>query len=231
MKATPQISVIICAKNEEKNLPWVLRGIQKTLTRYPYEIIVVDGYSSDKTVRVATNFNCKVVFDNKKGKGDAIRVGGKTARGRILVFIDADGSHDPRDIRKLIKPIIKNDYDHVSGSRMLGGSEELHRYLGQFIRLIGSAIITLMINYTLNVRQTDCQNGFRAIKKSIFEKLNLEENITTIEQEMIIKTLKKKYKLIEVPTHEFERRSGDSHIVIWKYAPRYIYSCIKYLLF
>ncbi len=227
----PQVSIVICAKNEEKNLPWVLKGIIRTMRKIPHEIIVVDGHSTDGTTKIAKKNKCRVVFDNNRGKGDAIRVGGDTARSEIILFIDADGSHSPKDIPKLLAPIIKNKFDHVSGSRMLGGSDELHKNFGQFIRLIGSAIITLTINYKLNVKLTDCQNGFRAIKKSVFEKLDLTENITTIEQEMIIKTLKRGYSLTEVPTHEYERRSGNSHIVIWKYSYRYVYSCLKHLLF
>lgn len=225
------ISIIIPTKNEEKNLSWVLKRIKRVASRIgKHEIIIVDGHSKDNTREVAQEFGCRVILDHGKGKGEAMRVGGKKARGAILLFIDADGSHNPYDIPNLIKPIISKNIDHVSGSRMLAGSDELHKELSQFIRLIGSVLITLGVNYRFNVRLTDCQNGFRAIKKKVFNKLDLRENITTIEQEMIIKTLRKGYSLIEVPTHEYERRSGDSHIVVWKHSLRYIYSWLKLLL-
>jgi dolichol-phosphate mannosyltransferase len=227
-----KISIVICTLNEEQNLPWVLQRIKKTLPEFDKsEIIAVDGHSSDNTVEVAKKFGCRVFFDKKLGKGEALRLGASKARGEIIVFIDADGSHDPKDIKKLLYPIRKQGIDHVSGSRMLGGSDELHKDFGQFVRLVGSAFITLIINYSMKVRLTDCQNGFRAIRRSVFEKLDLKENLTTIEQEMILKTLKKRFKILEIPTHEYERRNGQSHIVIWKYAPRYIYSCFKYLFF
>lgn len=225
------LSIIIPAKNEEKNIEWVLTRIKNLQRKLPkYEIIVVDGHSTDKTREVAKKFGCRVIFDHGKGKGDAIRTAAKKARGEILLFIDADGSHDPKDIPKLITPIIKDKVDLAIGSRMLGGSEELYKYIDQYIRLVGSVLITVMCNYRFKTKLTDLQNGFRAIKKEVFEKLNLKENITTIEQEMVIKTLKKGYKVVEVSTHEYERRSGESHISIMRYAPRYVYSWVKYML-
>lgn len=232
MITNPKISIIICAKNEEKNLPWVLNRINKLIAKLKKtEIIIVDGHSTDRTRKITREFGFQIVSDHGKGKGDAIRVGAEHAHGDVLVFIDADGSHNPNDIKKLLNPILYQNMDHVSGSRMLGGSQELYKNVGQVIRLWGSTIITLLVNYHFKVRLTDCQNGFRAIKKEVFLKLNLRENITTIEQEMVIKTLKKGFKLTEVPTHEYERKFGESHINILKVGPRYIYSCLKYLFF
>lgn len=81
------------------------------------------------------------------------------------------------------------------------------------------------------MRLSDSQNGFRAIRGEVLKNLDLEENITTIEQEMIIKTLKKKYRMAEVPTHEYKRKFGKSNIVMRKVFFRYIYSFVKYLYF
>jgi len=97
--------------------------------------------------------------------------------------------------------------------------------------MVGSDIITLGINYRFNVRLTDSQNGFRAIRSDVARKLPLKENITTIEQEMIIKTLKLGYRMGEVPTHEYARRGGESKISARKVAWRYVYSWLKYLFF
>jgi len=222
-----KISVIICAKNEEKTIGEV---IQKSKP-FADEIIVVDGHSKDKTREIARSLGAKVILDHGKGKGEAIRCGIKEAKGDILVFLDADGSHDPEDIPKLIEPIQKGEADHVTGSRMLGGSDEAHGDLYKFIRMWGSDIITLGINYRFNVRLTDSQNGFRAIRRDVARALNLKENITTIEQEMIIKTLKKGYRMAEVPAHEYARKYGTSSIKLRKVMFRYVYSWLKYLFF
>lgn len=221
------ISAIICAKNEEKNIYDVLQETRL----YVDEILVIDGHSTDNTRTVAESVGARVVAEKGKGKGAAIRTGIGEASGDVIVFLDADGSHDPRDIPRLIEPIINNTYDHVTGSRMLGGSDELHGDLGKFMRMVGSDIITLGINYRFNVRLTDSQNGFRAIRTSVAKALSLKENITTIEQEMIIKTLQLGYRMGEVSTHEYARKSGVSHINVGRASFRYVYSWLKYLMF
>ncbi|NOZ64741.1 MAG: hypothetical protein GXO71_07475 [Caldiserica bacterium] len=81
------------------------------------------------------------------------------------------------------------------------------------------------------VRITDSQNGFRAIKKEVIQKLNLKEDITTIEQEMVIKVLKKGYRIREVPSHEYARKSGKSKISLWRDSWRYVFSLFRYLYF
>ncbi|MHC4664575.1 MAG: glycosyltransferase family 2 protein [Planctomycetota bacterium] len=221
-----RISIVIPCRNEEKSI----RDIITKCQRYADDIIVVDGHSTDGTREIAESMNVKVYLDNRKGKGDALRVGVSKALKEIIVFIDSDCSHDPDEIPKLVQPIIEGQADHVTGSRMRGGSDELHGDLGKFIRMVGSDIITLGINYRFGVGLTDSQNGFRAIKTEVARSLNLKENITTIEQEMIIKTLRKGYRMAEVPSHEYKRRYGDSTIKVSKVCFRYVYSWLKYLL-
>jgi len=222
-----KISIVIPAKNEARSIKDIIEKCQK----YSNDIIVIDGHSTDNTADIAKSMGVRVYLDNKKGKGDAIRVAITKALNEIIVFIDADFSHDADDIPRLVQPILDGMADHVTGSRMQGGSDELHGDIGKFIRMVGSDIITLGINYRFGLRLTDSQNGFRAIKKSVILSLDLKENITTIEQEMIIKTLKKGYKMAEVPSHEYRRKYGDSVIKIRKVWFRYVYSWLKYLFF
>lgn len=222
-----KISVVIAAKNEARTI----REIVMESREYCDEVLVLDGHSDDDTARLAEEAGARVLVDNRKGKGAAIRQGIKEAGGDIIVFLDADGSHSPGDIPRLTAPILRGECEHVTGSRMKGGSDELHGDLRKFIRMLGSDIITLGINYRFNVRLTDSQNGFRAILTTAARELGLREDITTIEQEMIIKTLKKGYRIAEVPAHEFERKHGDSRINVNRVAFRYVYSWLKYLIF
>jgi glycosyltransferase involved in cell wall biosynthesis len=167
--ARPTVSVIVPARNEAANiLPVLVRA-----RPYADELLVIDGNSTDGTGDIAAACGARVILDNGRGKGAAIRQAIQEASGDILVFIDADGSHDPADIPALVQPIIAGHADHVSGSRMLGGSDELHATIQQFVRLFGSQIITLSINYRFNVRLTDCQNGFRAIRRDVAAALGL----------------------------------------------------------
>lgn len=213
-------SIIVPAKNEEETIGAVL-GTLQDLTD---DLIVVDGHSSDRTVVIAKEYDARVVQDNHRGKGDAIRVGLAMARHPITVFIDADGSHDPKDIPKLVAPITAGEADLVIGSRMLGGSDELFGSIFEVIRLMGSLVITLSINYRYGVRLTDYQNGFRAIRTEVGRRIGLTSNITTIEQEMAMKCLKYGYRVTECPTHEYRRQGGVSKINVIRVAPAYVWN-------
>jgi len=201
-------TLIIPAKNEGATIEDVLRSSRP----FADDILVVDGHSTDNTREIAQKIGARVASDHGKGKGDGVRVGIQEATGDILVFIDADGSHAPQDIPRLVQPILEGNADMVIGSRMTGGSDELHGTVNRFIRMTGSHIILLLINYRWNIRLTDVQNGFRAIKTQVARKLNLTENSHSIEQEMVMKCAKQGYRLAEVPSHEYERRYGKSTI-------------------
>ncbi len=224
-KLDKTITVVIPTLNEEATIADIIAGCRK----YSDDILVVDGHSDDRTRKIAHSMDTRVIFDRKKGKGDAIRTAIPHIRGEITVFIDADGSHDPDDIPKLVQPILENRADHVSGSRLLGGSSELHGGFDECFRLMGSSFITACINQRFGIRLSESQNGFRAIRTDVLKLLDLKENIFTIEQEMIIKTLKKGYRMGEVPSHEYKRKAGNSHIKIRKVAFRYVCSMIRYL--
>lgn len=222
-----KVTAVVPARNEEKSIGRILAKVRKHVD----ELIVVDGHSIDRTREIAAKRGAKVILDGGVGKGEALRRGIAAASGGIVLFIDSDGSHDPGDIPKVLAPLLAGKADHVTGSRMLGGSDELHGSVDKFFRLLFTEIITLGINLRFNSHISDSQNGFRAMKTSVARDLHLEENITTIEQEMIIKTLKKGYALVEVPTHEYARWYGNSSISLFKAGPRYLYSWLKYLLF
>jgi glycosyltransferase involved in cell wall biosynthesis len=221
------VSVVIAAKQEA---PSIADIIDRT-RRYASEIVVVDGHSTDGTAEVARRHGASVLVDGGRGKGEAIRRAIPTIRTPVTVFIDADGSHDPEDIPLLVEPILANRADHVSASRLRGGSSELHGGFDEFFRLAGSSFITACINWRFNCHLSDSQNGFRAIRTSVLRDLGLSENMTTIEQEMIIKTLRRGLRMAEVPSHEHPRAHGASHIRVWRSAPRYGYSLVKHLFF
>ena len=220
------VSIIIPAKNEETTIGLVIDAAKKVAD----EIIVVDGCSGDETRIVAKSHGAVVLQDGGKGKGEGIRIGGQAASNELVVFLDADGSHNPADVPALIRPIQTGIADLVVGSRGRGGSDELHGDTEKLLRQVGSDILLIGINWRFNVHLTDSQNGFRAIRRTVFHDLGLKENITTIEQEMTMKALKKGYTVAEVPAHEYERHSGESTIRLSRVWFRYIYSFLINLL-
>ena len=223
MKNKLKISIVIPAKNEEATLAEVIKGVRP----FGDEILVVDGHSKDRTTSIAKELGARVIFDHGLGKGDAIRCALSAINGEITVFIDADGSHDPNDIPKLTDPIIEGQADLVIGSRMRGGSDELHSDVFEAIRLIGSTVITQAINLRFGVKLTDYQNGFRAGRTDMLRRLPLRENITTIEQEMAIKALGMGFRVIDVAAHESVRKGGVTKISVLKVAHLYGFELLK----
>jgi dolichol-phosphate hexosyltransferase len=219
-------TIVVAARNEEETIGAVLSAL-RPLTD---DLVVVDGRSTDRTYAIALAHGARVVQDTGRGKGEAVRLGLEVARHAITVFFDADGSHDPADIPKLVAPIVRGEADLVMGSRMLGGSEELFGSLSEVVRLMGSLVISLSINYRFGVRLTDYQNGFRAIRTELGRAAGLTSDITTIEQEMAMKLLRAGRRVTEVPTHEFRRQGGVSKIEVMKVAHRYGWSLLCGLL-
>ena len=219
------VSVVIAAKQEAPSIA----GVIERASPYASDVVVVAGHSTDGTPEIAAQRGARVIADGGLGKGEAIRRAIPTIHRPVTVFLDADGSHDPEDIPLLVEPILADRADHVSASRLRGGSSELHGGFDEFFRLTGSSFITACINWRFSCQLSESQNGFRAIRTSVLRQLDLRENTTTIEQEMIIKTLRRGFRMAEVPSHEHPRAHGSSHIRVWRSAPRYGYSLVRYL--
>jgi len=221
-----KLTAVIPAKNEAETI----RFITERVKQHVDECVVVIPENDHATYQALGDLECVVVRQRASGKGLALREGVAHATGTVIVFVDADLSHDPSDIPRLVKPIQDGSCDHVVGSRMLGGSSELFDSLPNFIRLVGSHLITLLINRKFGSRLTDSQNGFRAIRKDVFERCELKEIHTTIEQELTAQTLAAGFRVIEVPSHEYARKFGDSKIVVLRHGWRYVYVLMRILL-
>jgi dolichol-phosphate mannosyltransferase len=224
--STPTITVVVPTRDEEGLVGEIVDSVRP----YADEVLVIDGHSRDRTREIAAEHDARVILDRGKGKGDALRLAFDEAKGDIVVFIDADGSHDPRDIPAMVAPIVSGAADMVVGSRGKGGSDELHGTFEQLIRYVGSQLIMLAINYRWNVRLTDSQNGFRAIRRQVGKSLGLTSNLTTIEQEMTMKALKQGYRVGEIASHEYERRWGKSKVVVWKLWFAYLWSFFRNII-
>jgi dolichol-phosphate mannosyltransferase len=217
------VSVVIPTKDEEGLIGEIIDAVRP----YATEILVVDGHSTDRTREIAARLGARVILDGGRGKGEALRRSFTEARCGILVFIDADGSHDPSDIPHLVAPIRLGEAELAIASRTRGGSDELHGTAEQLLRYVGSQLIMLAINYRWDVRLTDSQNGFRAIRRDVALALGLTSNLTTIEQEMLMRALKQGCRVVEVPSHEYERRCGVSKVRVWRLWWAYLWSLAR----
>ncbi len=217
-----RVGVVILARNEENTIAQAVEGA----ARYAHCVYVMDGHSTDKTAEIATANGAMVVQDEGRGKGAAIRQSLNIIPADVVVFMDADGSHDPLDIPRLALPVTRQETDLCVGSRFSGGSDELSVSFGQLIRTIGNILMNIAINKRWSVELTDTLNGFRAIRRTAALSIGLVAKRHTIEQEMVMKMLRYGYRVSNVPTHEFPRLFGESHIKIGKEWPIFVWCVV-----
>ena len=221
-----RVAAVILARNEEATIAEV---VSRTLP-YVHEVVVMDGHSRDCTRELASAAGARVVLDPGRGKGSGTRLSLDVVDADVVVFIDADGSHDPADIPKLAMPIVAREAELCVGSRFAGGSEELSVSIGQLVRSIGNISMNIAINKRWNVLLTDTLNGFRAVRRSAVRAVALTEDTHTIEQEMVMKMLRAGYRVVNRPTHERARRAGQSHINIWREWPKFVWCVLVNVL-
>jgi len=201
-----KVSVIIPAKNEAANIPWVLARIPEWVD----EIIIVDGLSTDGTIEVAQRCvpDVIVVHEQRPGKGAAIRAGFAAATGDIVVMIDADGSMDPGEIGRYVRSI-EDGADLAKGSRRLigGGSADLTMF-----RQLGNRCLLFGANGMFRTRFSELCYGFMALRRSRIEALALVSDGFEIETEIVVRSVRCGLKVAEVPSFEAPRRAGASNL-------------------
>jgi glycosyltransferase involved in cell wall biosynthesis len=213
-----KISIIIPAKNEEKNILNLLNQIPIST----YEIIVVDGNSIDDTFNVASKFSdtIKVVKQISKGKGAALSRGFNLSTGDFIIALDADGSNSPEEIYSFVQAY-SDGYQLVKGSRYIegGGSADITTF-----RSFGNLLLTKFVNTLFKTNWTDLAYGFVGISRDLLNQLdisNFDENTKSkfkygkgfeIEALLCCRSIKKGAKIIEIPSFEKLRIYGSSNL-------------------
>ncbi|MDH0718436.1 glycosyltransferase family 2 protein [Acinetobacter junii] len=198
-----KITVVLPAKNESAAIGQTLAQIQQL--QLAHEIIVVNDGSTDDTVQVAEKAGAKVItHPYSKGNGAAIKTGARTATGDIIVFMDADGQHDPQDIPRLIEKIDQG-YDLVVGARQKGSQASVGRG-------IANALYNNLATYMTEQKVEDLTSGFRAVRAVKFrEFLYLLPNGFSYPTTSTMAFFRAGYSVTYVPIHA-AKRIGKSHI-------------------
>jgi glycosyltransferase involved in cell wall biosynthesis len=215
------VSVIIPALNEQQNIGWVLERIPAAID----EVILVDGYSVDRTVESARAVRPDIVVVQQacRGKGAALRAGFQAATSDFIVMMDADGSMDPDEIHRYVTPLM-NGYDLVKGSRFLdgGGSTDLTA-----IRRLGSKAFVRMTNILFLVRFTDLCYGFCSFRRDCLNDLALTAHGFEIETEIAVHATKAQLRIAEVPSMEGDRRYGVSKLHAFRDGQRVLRTLVR----
>lgn len=209
-RSRPTVTVVIPTLNEAENLPHVLNKLPRGVN----ELIIVDGHSTDATVRVTQGLrpDARVVLQDRHGKGNALACGFAAARGDIVVTIDADGSTDPEEIPTFIAPLI-GGADFVKGSRYLGGggSADITR-----VRSAGNRALGICVNLLFGTRYTDLCYGYSAFWRRCLSQLQVTCDGFEIETVINVRAARAGLQVIEVPSYERDRIHGLSNLNAWR---------------
>ncbi len=217
----PCVSVVIPTHNEAPNLIHVLPKIPSFVS----EVILVDGHSSDDTIAVAQQLlpTIHIIKQEKRGKGDALRLGFAACTGDIIVMLDADGSTDPNEIPRFIKALIQGD-DFAKGSRFLkgGGSHDITP-----LRSLGNYGLGVLVNILFKAKYSDLCYGYNAFWRYCLDYIEIDCDGFEIETLINIRICKANLKVVEVPSFERPRMFGQSNLRTFRDGWRVLKTIVK----
>lgn len=216
--ATPMISIVLPARNEAGAVGTTVAGIRR---QYPdAEVIVVNDGSSDDTVAVATAAGARVIsHPYGKGNGAAIKTGARAANGEVIVFMDADGQHDPADIPRLLAKL-EAGHDMVVGARRKGSQASVGRG-------VANRFYNWLASYMTGHAVEDLTSGFRAVRAGKFrEFLYLLPNGFSYPTTSTMAFFRAGYSVAYEPIHA-ARRIGKSHIHLLRDGARFLLIIFK----
>lgn len=200
------VSVVVPTLNEAMNLPFVLSRLPAHL----YEVVIVDGHSTDETVEVAKRLrpDALIVQQSGKGKGNALACGFAACSGDVIVMLDADGSTDPSEIPFFLEALVKGA-QFAKGSRFLpgGGSADITRG-----RRLGNTFLNIIVNSLYGTRYTDLCYGYNAFWSSCLTSLVVDCPGFEVETLINIRVAKLGLRVEEIPSFESERLHGQSNL-------------------
>lgn len=238
--ATVLVSLVIPVFNEAATLGEILRRI--AAVDFPKELVIVDDFSTDGSreflERLSTegwaalpgstpvNRNeLKVLFQEKnQGKGAALRRGFSEASGDIVLVQDADLEYDPKDIPRLIQPIVDGVADVVFGSRFIGTP----RRVLYFWHTVMNQTLTLLSNIASGLNLTDMETCYKAFRRDVLQGIRLEEDRFGFEPEITLKIARGHWRVFEVPISYYGRTYEEGKKIGWKDGVRALYAIGKY---
>lgn len=216
---TARLSAIIPALNEAENLARLIPLLRDRLTQLvgdAWEIIIVEGRSTDGTAAVARAEGARVVDQQERGYGGALLAGFAAAEGEWIVTMDADLSHEPAFVEPLWAA--REQADVVIASRYVkGGHAEMPLF-----RLVLSRILNTFFTLGLSLPLKDISSGFRLYRSSVVKGMPLESRDFDVLEEVLVRAYSAGYRVIEVPFTYKPRITGHSHAKLIQFGIAYL---------
>ncbi len=185
--------------NESRTIALCIDAVRKSLEVDPalnYEIVVADNGSTDDSRQIATAHGARVVPVPQRGYGAALRGGIEAAEGKYVMFADADGTYFYENSLELYQTTSKADADMGIASRMKGVIEP--GAMPTLHRVLGTPVLTGLINLLFKGKLSDCNSGFRCLKKTAYKTWDIRASGMEFASELLIKALKKKASTVEI---------------------------------
>jgi glycosyltransferase involved in cell wall biosynthesis len=230
--AVTTLSVVIPCYNEEKTLKdCVNRVLQIASDTLNLEIIIVDDASTDNSLTIArelsnASHNVRVlVHEENRGKGAALRTGFQQASGDFVAVQDADLEYDPKDLRRLLVPLVNGDADVVLGSRFL--STSAHRVL-YFWHYMGNRCLTFLSNMFTDLNLTDMETCYKVFRRDVIQRIEIRENRFGIEPEIVAKVAQMRLRIYEMGISYYGRTYAEGKKIGARDGLRALYCIFRY---
>jgi len=206
-----RIVVVMPTLNEHKAVGRVVGGVKQVMEGYDCQVLVVDGHSTDGTDEIARKMGATVIYQRGKGYGDALKTGFFYARKRmnakVVVMMDADLTYAPKDIPRLVAPVLDDKADLVVGNRFAGMQKGAMPLINRF----GNKGLSLVAKMALGLNVYDTQSGMRAFKSELLEKMNLVAVGMPLAMEILAEARSIGARICEVPIR-YSPRVGETKL-------------------